>query len=96
MGFFAGNAVVDLNLSVSVKSTDAALLHAQQIVAQGKEANTPLAARNNARIALERALENDMKMLFEDPALLSTLLASSGAPSLRDKPARPGRQRAIS
>ena len=81
MGFFAGDAVADLNLSVSVKSKDGALLYAKQIVAQGKEANTQLATGNNARIALERALENGMKTLFEDQAFLSALLAASGSPS---------------
>ena len=81
MGFFAGDAVADLNLSVSVKSKDGALLYAKQIVAQGKEANTQLATGNNARIALERALENGMKTLFEDQAFLSALLAVSGSPS---------------
>ncbi|MDA8129204.1 MAG: YajG family lipoprotein [Betaproteobacteria bacterium] len=77
MGFFAGDAVADLNLSVTVKSKDGALLYAKQIVAQGKEANTQLATGNNARIALERALQNGMKMLFDDKAFLSALLAVS-------------------
>jgi uncharacterized lipoprotein len=81
MGFFAGDAVADLSLSVSVKSKGGALLYAKQIVAQGKEANTQLATGNNARIALERALENGMKILFEDPAFVSALLAASGSPS---------------
>jgi hypothetical protein len=46
-----------------------------------KEANTQLATGNNARIALDRALENGMKMLFDDPGFLSALLAASGSPS---------------
>ena len=77
-GFFSGNAVADLNMSVTVKSKSGALLFSKQIVAQGKEANTQLATGNNARIALERALESGMKTLFEDQAFLSALLASSG------------------
>ena len=81
MGFFAGDAVADLNLSVTVASKSGTLLYSRQIVAQGKEANTQLATGNNARIALERALENGMKTLFEDQAFLSALLAASGSPS---------------
>jgi uncharacterized lipoprotein len=77
-GFFSGDAVADLNMSVTVKSKSGALLFSKQIVAQGKEANTQLATGNNARIALERALESGMKTLFEDQAFLSALLASSG------------------
>ncbi len=81
MGFFSGDAVADLNLSVTVKSKSGTLLYSKQIVAQGKEANTQLASGNNARIALERALENGMKTLFDDQAFLSALLAASGPPS---------------
>ena len=79
MGFFAGDAVADLNLSVTVKSQSGALLFSKQIVAQGMEKNTQLATGNNARLALDRALENGMKMLFDDPAFISALLAASGS-----------------
>lgn len=78
-GFFSGDAVADLNMSVAVKSKSGEQLFTKQIVAQGKEANTQLASGNNARIALERALENGMKTLFEDKAFLAALLAASGS-----------------
>ena len=81
MGFFAGDAVADLNMSVTVKSQNGALLFSKQIIAQGMEKNTQLATGNNARLALDRALENGMKMLFEDQAFISALLATSGSPS---------------
>ena len=81
MGFFAGDAVADLNLSVTVKSKNGALLYSKQIIAQGMEKNTQLATGNNAKLALDRALENGMKMLFEDPTFVSALLAASGSPS---------------
>ncbi|HBU30156.1 MAG: hypothetical protein A2X71_06195 [Thiobacillus sp. GWE1_62_9] len=77
MGFFAGDAVADLNMSVIVKSNSGALLYSKQIVAQGMEKNTQLASGKNARIALERALENGMKTLFEDRAFVSALLVST-------------------
>lgn len=79
MGFFAGDAVADLNMSVIVKSKSGALLFSKQIIAQGMEKNTQLASGNNAKIALERALESGMKTLFDDQAFLSALLASSGS-----------------
>lgn len=78
-GFFSGDAVADLNMLVAVKSKSGEQLFTKQIVAQGKEANTQLASGNNARIALERALENGMKTLFEDKAFLAALLAASGS-----------------
>jgi uncharacterized lipoprotein len=79
MGFFAGDAVADLNLSVIVKSKSDTLLYSKQIIAQGMEKNTQLASGNNAKIALERALENGMKTLFEDRAFVSALLASTAS-----------------
>jgi len=79
MGFFAGDAVADLNMSVIVKSNSGVLLFSKQIIAQGMEKNTQLASGNNAKIALERALESGMKTLFDDQAFLSALRASSGS-----------------
>lgn len=76
MGFFAGDAVADLDMSVMVKSRSGQQLFSKQIVAQGKEANTQLATGNNAKLALERALQNGMKMLFDDPAFVAALLAA--------------------
>ncbi|MBF0282826.1 MAG: hypothetical protein HQM07_09720 [Zetaproteobacteria bacterium] len=76
-GFFAGDAVADLNMSVTVKSKKGELLFSKQIAAQGIEPNTQLMSGENARLALNRALENGMKTLFEDQAFLSALVTSS-------------------
>ena len=76
-GFFAGDAVADINLRVAVQSTSGEQLFAKQVAAQGIEPNTQLMTGNNARLALNRALENGMKVLFEDQAFIAALLASS-------------------
>ena len=81
MGFFAGDAVADLHLAVVVKSKNGNLLYSKQIIAQGLEPNTQLASGENARIALNRALENGMKLLFEDQAFLAALLTSTASKS---------------
>lgn len=78
-GFFSGDAVADLIMGVTVKGQRGNQLYSRQIVAQGIEPNTQLATGNNARKALDRALENGMKMLFEDKDFLSALVQSSGA-----------------
>lgn len=78
-GFFAGDAVADLNMSVTVKSKKGDLLYTRQVIAQGIEPNTQLMTGENARLALNRALENGMKSLFEDQALLAALVASNSA-----------------
>lgn len=81
MGFFAGDAVADLNMSVTVKSKKGDLLYTRQVIAQGVEPNTQLMSGENAKLALNRALENGMKYLFEDQAFLSALVASSATKS---------------
>jgi uncharacterized lipoprotein len=78
-GFFAGDAIADLNLSVNVKAKAGGLLYSRQIVAQGVEPNTQLMSGENARLALDRALDNGMKALFGDQEFLAALVASSGA-----------------
>ena len=70
-GFFSGDAVADLNMSV--KSSDGAVLYDRQIVAQGIEANTQLATGNNARIALDKALQDGMAKLFGDNEFIAAL-----------------------
>jgi uncharacterized lipoprotein len=77
LGFFAGDAIADLNMSVIVKSKKGELLFSKQIAAQGIEPNTQLMSGENARLALSRALESGMKSLFEDQAFLSALVATS-------------------
>lgn len=79
MGFFAGDAVADLNMTVVVKSNNGQQLYSKQIIAQGIERNTQLATGNNAKLALDRALENGMKMLFDDQAFLTALMSASGS-----------------
>lgn len=79
MGFFAGDAVADLNMTVVVKSNNGQQLYSKQIIAQGIERNTQLATGNNAKLALDRALENGMKQLFDDQAFLTALMAASGS-----------------
>lgn len=83
VGFFLGDAVADLVMAVTVKGQNGTERYSRQIVSQGIEPNlqTQFASGNNARIALDRALENGMKLLFEDKAFLSALVVLSGAMS---------------
>lgn len=76
VGFFSGDAVADLNMSVTVKSKKGDLLFSRQIISQGLEPNMQLMSGENARLALNRALENGMKYLFEDQTFLAALIRS--------------------
>jgi uncharacterized lipoprotein len=80
VGFFAGDAVADLNLSVNVRSKAGGTVYSRQIVAQGVEPNTQLMSGENARLALNRALENGIRALFEDQSFISALLAANSKP----------------
>ncbi len=82
-GFFAGDAIADLNMSVIVKSRKGDLLFSRQIVAQGIEPNTQLMTGENAKLALDRALENGMKVLFEDQAFLTALMSHGITPAFK-------------
>ncbi|HMS82527.1 MAG TPA: YajG family lipoprotein [Nitrospira sp.] len=78
-GLLSGDAVADLIMAVTVNRQHGKQLYSRQIVAQGIESNTQLATGNNAKLALSKALENGMKMIFEDKDFLSALVQSSGA-----------------
>jgi uncharacterized lipoprotein len=78
VGFFAGNAVADLTMSVNVKAQDGSALYHREIVAQGIESNTQVAGGNNARNALEKALQDAMLKLFDDNAFIDALTRSAG------------------
>ena len=76
-GFFAGDSIADLNMSILVKSKNGSILYSRQIVTQGIEENIQLMTGDNARLALDKALASGMKLLFEDPAFISALLEAS-------------------
>lgn len=76
-GFFAGDAVAELNMLVIVRAKDGRQLFSRSIIAQGVEPNTQLMSGNNAMLALNRALGNGMKILFEDQAFLASLSSSA-------------------
>ena len=76
MGFVAGDAVAELIMSVSIKSSTGAALYSRQIVSQGVEQNVQLASGENAKLALERALSNAIRVLFEDQRFIGALVGS--------------------
>ena len=81
VGFFAGDAVAEIILSVVVKSTPGTVAYSRQIIAQGVEANIQLMTGENAKLALNRALENAMKTLFEDQSFIGALLLVRSTPT---------------
>jgi uncharacterized lipoprotein YajG len=75
-GFFAGDAVAELAMSVNVMTKTGYLLYSKHVNAQGIAANIQLNTGNNARIALNDALQKSMKILFEDNTFVNALLTA--------------------
>jgi uncharacterized lipoprotein len=73
-GFFTCDAVADLDMGVTVKGRTGGIVYTREILAQGEERNTMLMSGENARIALNRALQEGMNELFKDQSFISALI----------------------
>jgi uncharacterized lipoprotein len=79
-GFFAGDSVADLNMTVLVKNKAGdKILFTKQVSAQGLEPNIQIQGGNNAKLALDKALANGLRQLFEDPMFLDSIIKAKGA-----------------
>lgn len=73
-GFWAGDAVTDLTMSVHAQSDPGTILYSCNLIVQGIEENIQLATGSNAKLALDRALQKGVRMLFDDEQFLAALL----------------------
>lgn len=73
MGFFSGDAIADLNLTVKVYDNRNTQLYSRAILVQGKEENTQMLTGNNASKALSKALSAGMAELFNDASFIAAL-----------------------
>ena len=82
----SNEAIADFSMSITVRSKAGESRYTRQLTAQGIEPKVMNMAGDNAKLALERALANGMKLLFDDPAFLAALLPPSapGAVSKTD------------
>jgi uncharacterized lipoprotein len=74
VGFFAGEAVGELNMTVQIKKSDGSILYSRNIAAEGIAKDVMMMGGENARIALTAALQNAMVALFDDAAFTDTLI----------------------
>ena len=88
-GMWAGDAVAELDMNVTIRNaTTDNILYSHLIQGRGIVPNIQLADGDNARIALNAALQDGMANLFGDPAFTATLLRL-GAPAASPPPAAP-------
>lgn len=79
-GFFAGDSIADLNMTVLVKSKSGdKTLFTKQINVQGVESNIQIQGGNNAKIALDKALMNGIRQLFEDGGFLDSIIKAKNS-----------------
>lgn len=76
LGFLSGDAIADFDMIVKVNSRTGQELYFKRIKTQGIEADTQLMSAENAALALNLALKNGIKMLFDDSAFISSLLTT--------------------
>ena len=74
MGFISGSAVAKLNMTVIVKNKQGEQLFHRKIFATGENGGIMIASGSNAGVALNRALQNGVNILFNDPKFTAALL----------------------
>jgi len=81
IGFFAGDSLAEISLTVTVKDHAGQILFVKTIDEEGKEPNVQVAGGHNAKPALQMALWKAIDDLFADPAFIPAILKAGGATS---------------
>jgi uncharacterized lipoprotein len=73
MGVFAGDAKAELMMDVQVKGADGSIRFAQTIISEGVNPDIMLAGGDEAKIALEAALNLGMRKLFSNEEFINAV-----------------------
>ena len=73
IGFFAGDAVAEVTIDVRVKNAAGDIVYTKLVTGEGLNPNIQLATGNNAKIALEAALQDAIAKLFKGPDFTDSL-----------------------
>lgn len=76
VGFFAGDAVADFDMDVNIIDKNGTSVFSKSIVTQGIEKNIQLMTGSNAKLALDKALENGINLLFDDQNFVNALVST--------------------
>lgn len=74
VGFILSDSVAELNIDVKVLSNTGYILYSRKIVEQGHKAWASTMSGEDAKIALNGAIDNGINALFSDCAFMSALL----------------------
>ncbi len=76
-GFFACDAFADFNIGISVYSKTGQEIYTRQIVAHGTLKNIQLMTGDNAKEALDNALQDGITQLFNDQSFIDSLIMNN-------------------
>ena len=74
VGFWAGDAVAEVIMDITVKSQSGQIVYSKLVAGQGTNPNIQLASGSNAKVALDAALKDAMDKMFSDKAFIDALL----------------------
>ena len=78
-GVFSGDAVAELFMSVKVKEAAGQVLYTKFVEGKGINSGIQLASGENAKIALDAALQDAVSKLFQDPQFLESIVKAATA-----------------
>ncbi len=77
VGFWSGDAVGEVTMSVQVRRSDGTIVYSKLVTGQGAKDNLQLASGKNAKVALDGALRDAIAKLFSDAAFVQALLQAA-------------------
>jgi uncharacterized lipoprotein len=77
IGFWAGDAVAEVTMNIQVKNAEGGIVFSKLIDGQGTNPKIQLASGNNAKVALNAALNDAVAKLFQEPAFTESLVKSA-------------------
>ncbi|MGZ8920661.1 MAG: YajG family lipoprotein [Limisphaerales bacterium] len=85
VGFWAGDAAADAMVNIQVKDNKGPIIFTKSYASEGRKENIQLAGGNNARVALEAALNEIVRKAIADPDLIAALLKGGSATTVSQR-----------
>ena len=91
VGFWSGSAHGSCQLSVKIKDKEGELVFSEIVAGEATEKGIQVTSGDNAKVVLERALQDAMKKLFEMPDFFHSISKANSRMELaHPRPATPG------
>ncbi len=77
VGFFSGNAVSEVTLTVQVRTVSGQILYAKTLTGESDEGGVMIASGENTRISLEKAFATSIARIVSDPKFSQAILEAN-------------------